>query len=842
MVRWKRSLLLGLSWLGIGLTVQARPEAFEVGPRNTSALPGGKEADGIIGDFVLRNELVEAVISHKAPHRRANMSTYYGEGGITPGCLYDLALRGSGNDQLTIFGPLNQRGEVSFVRIDENGESGTAAVVTEVSGAINEGVFVRHRYELREGWQGLLIRTIVRNETQQAHKFKEADSWKSFSETGNFDGITWGDAVDPTDRTGYAYRWVSEEGSVIPDGEVNLKPGESVQLARFLAVGRSPAEAWGIVAERSANETGRLLRKLVGPGGEALTTPVVNLIYREGESEKHLAAYPNTEGMIDVRLPAEIPLALEVRDHGRPMVKMELTLAASGVNDGSIELAAASVVAFDIRDEEGNSIPCKVQFRPLADTPAPDLGPNNRAHGCVDQYHSETGSFFVPLDVGAYRIVVTRGIEYSHLDQEIVLGDGKTVEVTGVLRRLVQTPGWVSADFHNHSTPSGDNTCGTDDRVINLAAEQIEFAPTTEHNQIYDWRPHIDRLGLTEHLQTVVGIELTGSGAHFNSFPFTPNPFAQDGGAPVWQKDPRLNAIILRDFQGQNPDRWVQINHPDMTENFIDRDADGHVDGGYLTLGKLIDGVETQNYLGGDILLGAPYKIVKEPNTLARQIRYVREFIWLQLLNQGHRVWGVGVADAHTVYGNGVGSWRNYLPSSTDAPQEIDWREMVRQAKAGRMIVTSGPFLSVETEDGTLPGGDTRATASIDLKVNVQCSDWLDIDRVQVLVNGVPRSDLNFTRNSHPGWFGEGVVVFDQTLEIPLSQDSHLIVVAIGEGSTLEKGYGTSTQADMHPCAYNNPIFVDVDGGGFTPNGDTLGFPLPTKNLTIGQVEGYLGR
>jgi hypothetical protein len=31
-----------------------------------------------------------------------------------------------------------------------------------------------------------------------------------------------------------------------------------------------------------------------------------------------------------------------------------------------------------------------------------------------------------------------------------------------------------------------------------------------------------------------------------------------------------------------------------------------------------------------------------------------------------------------------------------------------------------------------------------------------------------------------------------------------------------------------------------VDGGGFTANGDTLGYPLPTKNLTIGQVQGNL--
>jgi hypothetical protein len=31
------------------------------------------------------------------------------------------------------------------------------------------------------------------------------------------------------------------------------------------------------------------------------------------------------------------------------------------------------------------------------------------------------------------------------------------------------------------------------------------------------------------------------------------------------------------------------------------------------------------------------------------------------------------------------------------------------------------------------------------------------------------------------------------------------------------------------PFAVSNPIFVDVDGGGFKPNGDDLGVPFPVK-------------
>ena len=61
------------------------------------------------------------------------------------------------------------------------------------------------------------------------------------------------------------------------------------------------------------------------------------------------------------------------------------------------------------------------------------------------------------------------------------------------------------------------------------------------------------------------------------------------------------------------------------------------------------------------------------------------------------------------------------------------------------MILTMSPYLEVATTDGVLLGGLAEADDSIDLKVRVQCPSWIDIDRIQVLVNGRPVKNLNFT-------------------------------------------------------------------------------------------------
>ena len=681
---------------------------------------------------------------------------------------------------------------------------------------------------------GVIITTILKNETRVAIPFKGQDTWTNFALKGQVGSITWADAIDPADKVGYAFS-PEPDDLAKTTSELVLEPGATLRYSRFLAIGHSPADAVGHIAARHG-ETGTVSGRITDPDGHPVTSATITITQLPGEAA--LKIYPDKNGEFSILAqPGEKQLAIS--DIGRETIERMIDLAPGTSSVVEAQMSPKTTVHFEIKLADGRDTPCKIQFASSGDHPPINLGPHNRAHGCANQFHSETGTFSVAIPPGQYKIIITRGIEFGAITQATDFQPGESKKIIATLLRQVETPGWVSSDFHNHSTPSGDNTCGTDDRLINLAAEHIEFAPTTEHNRLYDWSPHLERLGLDDEIATVPGMELTGSGAHLNSFPFKPDPTKQDGGAPPWSKDPRLSALTLRNHQGADPDRWVHLNHPDMPENFVDANGDGRVDGGYVNLGQMLDALESQNGNRHNILHTSPYIIGDKIGPTGR-VSHCSEFIWLQLLNQGHRIWAIAVADAHSVFGNGVGGWRTYVKSSTDKPTEIDWREMSRAAKAGQMILSNGPYLEVTAGENTLAGGELRSTGALKLNVKVQCADWIDIDRVQILVNGQQRKDLNFTRQSHPDWFGDGTVKFDRTLDVHLSQDSHIIAVAYGHESDLSVGYGNSPQSKMHPCAYNNPIFVDVDGGGFSPNRDTLGYALPVKGQTVDQIKALL--
>ena len=337
----------------LALPLLAAPEAFEIGPDNKDQLPRGKEADGIIGDFVLRNDKVEAVISANLPLRRANMSTFYGTNGISPGCLYDLTLRGANNDQLTCFSPSGQQGPVSWVRVAKDGSDGEAVIETVVTSPNNGGLYKRHEYRLRDGWQGVFVVTTYRNAGKDTRKGTVDDRWVTFTSMGTAGDIAWADAVDPADKAGYARAWVERDGLKAPPNELELKPGQEISFARFVAVGTSPLQAVGVVKQFRGEAGAVVLGTVKDAASKGIATARVSLASAANPaSTNRLVAYPNAAGEVSLWLPAGAH-ELEVADLGRDSATAKVNFAAGQTTSFSAVLKAQSAIAFDIRGEDG---------------------------------------------------------------------------------------------------------------------------------------------------------------------------------------------------------------------------------------------------------------------------------------------------------------------------------------------------------------------------------------------------------------------------------------------------------------------------------------------------------
>lgn len=270
-------------------------EVFEAALGREAELPQGKEADGIRGDFVLRSDKVEAVISQNAPNRRANMSTFYGDDGVTPGCLYDLTLRGAANDQLVVFGPCGH-GPVSYVRMVETTEKDSAAVESVTTAGKNKGVFKRHEYRVKDGVQGVFITTTLRNETDHPQKVNVKSDLTRFDTTGmTADGIFWADAINPAHKCGYAVSGLKITGAQNMGDTLELAARQEVIIERFFAVGTSPVDAVGAFrAVKNAVPLGTVTGRIEGPDGKGVSTATLLL----PDGKVYVPAYPDNEGKV----------------------------------------------------------------------------------------------------------------------------------------------------------------------------------------------------------------------------------------------------------------------------------------------------------------------------------------------------------------------------------------------------------------------------------------------------------------------------------------------------------------------------------------------------------------
>ncbi len=798
-------------------------------------VPNGKEVDAIYGDYAVANNSAKAVIAAPLGTRNANMTVRN-----VGGCLLDLAVTEHESDQLSAFYP--GRRKFPFVEATFSDDA-----ITVVSPGSDKRPKCEVTYRMPSAQPVVEVSSTWTNTTSQdwtlaleddirADAGKE-DIVKSPNGTVDLfyiDDTYWQQAYAVA-APGYRIRCNSNaRESVLKyesrDGKaVVMKPGTTFTFKRFISVGRSLPNALAMAEDRGGIPVAKTPCEFVIVDANDQPVAGAHIELRRG-TELRGTLRTDQNGSVKCQLPAGT-YTVNAAIGGVslfPKDSLVYEVAEDGENPARLQSQTykPGTVKATITDGEGNPIPAKVEFKGNGETPTPDWGPETAEHFVRNLAYTANGKFKTALQAGTYDVIVSHGPEYDAVFTKVVVEPGQTTELNASLKHSVRTPGWVSSDFHSHSSPSGDNTGSQMGRVLNLAAEHIEFAPCTEHNRVSTYENHIANLGLKPFIATVSGMELTGSPLplnHQNAFPMKYAPRTQDGGGPVTDSSPetQMERLSLWDDRSE---KLVQQNHPDMGWLFYDKNGDGTPDDGYSRSFPLMDVVEIHPI---DRILN----VTQFDERNGKAFNNNRMLNWLQLLNQGFRTYGVVNTDAHYNF-HGSGWLRNWIQSSSDAPSKIDPIEMVHASEQGRLIMSNGPYLEATFAAGGksfVSGQDIAANdGRVQVRVRVQCPNWFDVDTVFLLINGKVVEEFQFTRSDHAHKFTDDVVKFDQTLNLTLKEDSHIVVVTGHRTEILGDVMGPQGGA-QHPAALTNPVFVDVDGNGFTPNKDTLGFPLPVK-------------
>lgn len=836
--------------------------------------PAGKEADAIVGDHVLRSDRLVAVIGAPGERRDANMTVRN-----VGGSVIDLTRRDRQSDQLSCLYPGGggyRLTEVIDWPVDRPGDwpepaAGAAAIafagrsISLGAGDEQGDVAIRVGYELRDGEDFLRLTTTLTNEGAEPVDVKVTDGVRADGEFKfgiDYDADLWW-AYDRHWRQAYGLQPEGTERQVkrvfsrnrrLPrqaiypirgedSAQVELAPGESITWRRRLFPARDNITLQSI-AYRNRGVPLCDGEVVVTDGADPVEGAEVRVIITPpegapGERVSLGVGLTDAAGRYRFRLPAADYQA-RVSAQGHETQQLPISLRQGAAARLPVELSAPAYVEGVVTDGAGEPIPAKVQLIGLGDTRSPNFGPPSAIRGVKNLQYTPDGRFRAKLRPGRYRWLASYGPEHDAAEGEFEVAPRETATIRAALERTVDTTGWLSAELHSHSSPSGDNTASQRGRVLNLLAEQLEFCPCTEHQRIDVYDEHLEHFGATERMLTCPGLELTGQPLplnHQNAFPLRYEPHqhhAQHGGAPATDPDPvkQIERLVKWD---DHSEKLVQTNHPNVAQMVGDRDLDGEPDGGFEGMFGWMDVVEVHP----PELIFEPLGEAGDPDSGVGNggwdDRGAVITNWLQLLNLGYRLPGVVNTDAHYNH-HGSGWLRNWVRCSTDDPTRASVAELVREFERGHVVMSNGPFLEVEATAGAaqaIPGDDLAAPAGrATFRVVVRCPNWLEVNRLQFFLNGRPAVGHNYTARTHPDWFAAGPEVLDREVTLDLAEDTHVVVAVCGEGRQLGALYGEKFGAVM-PVAVANPIYVDTDGDtdgdgvAFEPNGDGLGLPLP---------------
>jgi hypothetical protein len=488
---------------------------------------------------------------------------------------------------------------------------------------------------------------------------------------------------------------------------------------------------------------------------------------------------------------AKVHHSYETGASSPPLTPITIVSGANGPLDFDLPEPASLVV--NVTDELGDPIPARVTVVGFDPSPplvkegaalpgfgGADLGVFNDPSDSLPfgatlvTYADSTGtaSFDIEVPPGAgphYQVNVTRGTEYSRFSTLVTVSAGAQAPIAAQIARVVDTPGFVSSDFHVHGIHSADSRVTHRRRVEQFAGENIENPVMTDHHVHTDITPTIAAMGLADELTSMIGEEITTFDyGHFNGYPFTIDASVPSGGSTDWAKA----ALVGNDFPSKgalngtpaeifalattgNPTSipgttTIQINHIDSHFEPLKIDTsvagtigDGMTDGDRAGR-RLPDTTAVPN-----LFQHFPALELWNGSTRGAQSEFLDERIgiWMNHLNKGLPTTFIADTDTHTYTNLRTAGARTWTASPTgDAPSAILSADVADAVNTGRAVGGQGIYVQARllAQDGSglvadlEDGGSTTVTTtdgSADLEITIQAPAWAQYDRIEIYAN-----------------------------------------------------------------------------------------------------------
>jgi hypothetical protein len=471
--------------------------------------------------------------------------------------------------------------------------------------------------------------------------------------------------------------------------------------------------------------------------------------------------------------------------------------------DAREHLHPVGTIDIQIRDDHDAPIPARLTFLPVDGTNTPkvefttvDIAKEEVGGvAAFDRAFVLRGDAEIRIAAGTYDIWVSHGMEWDTTRERVTVAPGAVVDVDAKLHHVVDTPGWISGDFHVHAAPSFDSRVPLRDRVHQFVADGVDLIVSTDHNVVADYGPVITELGVGDLLASATGDEITSkSWGHFGAFPLPVNDEDVGRGAPATGQ--RTARAIFADVRARAPRALIDVHHPRLENGGI---GYFHLAGLDAKTGRAQKAGFSFDFDAIEVLNG-----YQDPDrkTLDRVIGD-----WIAFLDAGMHIAATGNSDSHHLTFNLGGFPRNYVVMPDGPLAQLDPVKVAAQVKAGCSFVTTGPIVDVTIAGAHIGQTVTVRGGDVGVKIRVRAAPWITATKLTLLG---PRGVTLATRVIPPS---TDVVRFDDTLPVHLARDGYVIVRVDGD-RPMAPNIGDESGFRVYPFALANPIWVDVDGDG----------------------------